>query len=102
MTRNISLIPQRKASFAAAAMILLLSSTAGAWSADLDPRTAPKRPAIKTNRWQEDWSVLSDPSLRTEPIDGLKYILLYAAAQAKARQPAFAKATGGRSACRDL
>jgi hypothetical protein len=36
----------------------------------------PKRPSIKGNRWQEDWSVLSDPSLRTQPFDGLKYIPL--------------------------
>ena len=26
----------------------------------------PTRPAIKTNRWQEDWSVLKDPALRTQ------------------------------------
>ncbi len=36
--------------------------------------TSPKRPALKTNRWQEDWSPLADPALRTEPLDGLKYI----------------------------
>ena len=35
---------------------------------------ATSRPAIKMNRWQEDWSALRDPSLRTEPLDGLKYI----------------------------
>ena len=34
----------------------------------------PERPAIKLNRWQEDWSVLADPRLRTEPLDSLKYI----------------------------
>ncbi|WP_259664674.1 alginate export family protein [Rhizobium bangladeshense] len=38
------------------------------------PAPSPKRPAIKTNRWQEDWSALSDPSLKTEPLDDLKYI----------------------------
>ena len=36
----------------------------------------PARPTIGMNRWQEDWSVLSDPSLRTEPVDYLKYIPL--------------------------
>lgn len=34
------------------------------------------RPALVTNRWQEDWSPLSDPALRTEPFDGLKYFPL--------------------------
>lgn len=38
----------------------------------------PKRPAIQANRWAEDWSVLADPRLRTEPFDGLKYIPLWA------------------------
>jgi Alginate export len=35
---------------------------------------APQRPAIEFNRWKEDWSVLADPALRTEPLDDLKYI----------------------------
>ncbi|WP_235785806.1 alginate export family protein [Sphingomonas sp. PR090111-T3T-6A] len=39
----------------------------------------PARPAIMMNRWQEDWSVLADPALRTQPFDGLKYIPLSAA-----------------------
>ena len=34
------------------------------------------RPAIQMNRWAEDWSVLADPALRTEPLDSLKYIPL--------------------------
>jgi hypothetical protein len=37
---------------------------------------APERPEIRLNRWQEDWSVLADPALRTEPLDNLKYIPL--------------------------
>ncbi|MBI1685696.1 alginate export family protein [Caulobacter hibisci] len=37
---------------------------------------AAERPAIKVNRWQEDWSVLADPARRTEPLDGLKYVPL--------------------------
>src|SRR5476651_670967 len=39
----------------------------------------PTRPAIKANRWQEDWSVLKDPTLRTQPLDSLKYIPLSSA-----------------------
>jgi hypothetical protein len=35
-----------------------------------------KRPAIGMNRWQEDWSVLADPELRTEDLDSLKYLPL--------------------------
>src|ERR1700722_16349962 len=37
---------------------------------------APERPGIHLNRWQEDWSVLAAPALRTEPLDNLKYIPL--------------------------
>ena len=36
----------------------------------------PARPTIEMNRYQEDWSVLADPRLRTEPFDDLKYIPL--------------------------
>ena len=39
----------------------------------------PQRPAIQFERWREDWSVLADPRLRTEPFDNLKYIPLSAA-----------------------
>ena len=28
------------------------------------------------DRWREDWSALTEPRLRTEPLDGLKYIPL--------------------------
>lgn len=34
----------------------------------------PARPEIQTNRWQEDWSALANPELRTEPLDAIKYI----------------------------
>ena len=37
-----------------------------------------KRPEIKTNRWQEDWSALADPALRTEWYDPIKYIPIHA------------------------
>ncbi|MGR9438658.1 alginate export family protein (plasmid) [Rhizobium leguminosarum] len=59
----------------AAAALMALPSMAA--SAD-DQAAKPKRPAIKSNRWQEDWSVLADPSLRTQPLDRLKYIPLSA------------------------
>ena len=38
--------------------------------------TAPVRPAILSNRWEEDWSVLADPRVPREPFDYLKYIPL--------------------------
>ena len=48
-----------------------------AWADDTPGSNAePRRPNISFLRWQEDWSVLADPSLRTEPFDGLKYIPL--------------------------
>jgi hypothetical protein len=39
---------------------------------------APARPVPLFNRWQENWSPLADPALRTEPGDSLKYIALSA------------------------
>lgn len=44
--------------------------------ADTESQTGPGRPVILMNRWQEDWSALADPALRTEPFDSLKYIPL--------------------------
>jgi Alginate export len=38
--------------------------------------TPPARPVPLFNRWQEDWSKLADPALRTKPLDNLKYIPL--------------------------
>ncbi|MFC5428792.1 alginate export family protein [Paraburkholderia denitrificans] len=35
---------------------------------------AAKRPVVLFNRWQEDWSVLANPCVAREPLDGLKYI----------------------------
>lgn len=40
------------------------------------PPASTVRPVIETNRWTEDWSVLADPRLRTEPLDGFKYVPL--------------------------
>jgi hypothetical protein len=41
-----------------------------------DATSSTARPAIKSDRWQEDWSPLANPALRTEPLDALKYIPL--------------------------
>jgi hypothetical protein len=41
--------------------------------------TAPQRPAILFNRWQEDWSVLANPRVVRQPGDEFKYIPLSAA-----------------------
>jgi hypothetical protein len=43
---------------------------------DETPSAAMSRPILKSNRWQEDWSVLADPAVPREPLDGLKYIPL--------------------------
>jgi len=37
---------------------------------------ALSRPNLLSQRWQEDWSALADPTSRTEPLDALKYIPL--------------------------
>lgn len=41
-----------------------------------DAQSVPQRPAIKFNRWQEDWSALADPGVPRQPLDSLKYIPL--------------------------
>lgn len=59
-------------------MLIILSSPAGA-SADeqqAHEQHSHKRPALKSDRWQEDWSPLADAALRTQPFDTLKYIAL--------------------------
>ena len=45
---------------------------------DTPTQNAATRPKLSSNRWQEDWSVLADPSLRTEWGDALKYLSLSA------------------------
>ncbi|WP_237717118.1 alginate export family protein [Cupriavidus basilensis] len=40
------------------------------------PACSARRPEVLFNRWQEDWSVLADPCVPREPLDGLKYIPL--------------------------
>ncbi len=51
------------------------SSTSSDSTTPIIPQ-AHDRPKIGLNRWQEDWSVLADPALRTQPLDDLKYIPL--------------------------
>lgn len=43
---------------------------------DGEPQQAATRPRPTGNRWQEDWSALADPALRTQPGDALKYLPL--------------------------
>ena len=58
-------------------LILILPGAAIAQNvAEVSIDMPPQRPAIVQNRWEENWEVLSDPSLRTETLDSLKYIPL--------------------------
>jgi hypothetical protein len=57
-------------------MFLLLPQLVQAQDNTDATNTAPTRPAILANRWEEDWSVLADPRVPREPLDGLKYISL--------------------------
>jgi hypothetical protein len=65
-----------RARIAACACLLLASTGIAHAGADEASGVAPQRPALKSNRWQEDWSVLADPALLREPLDGLKFIAL--------------------------
>ncbi|MDE1150005.1 MAG: alginate export family protein [Azospirillaceae bacterium] len=70
----------------ACALATTLTGVARAQEAVPDDSTTPEtavpqgaaatRPAIKSNRWQEDWSALANPALRIQPLDSLKYIPL--------------------------
>ena len=57
--------------FPAKPWLVLLCLGPPAWAQD-----AATRPAIQTQRWEEDWSVLADPALRTGPFDAGKYVPL--------------------------
>jgi len=62
---------------AGAAIFLATTVQAHAQTEALGPEApkGPARPAINWfYRWQEDWSVLADPALRTDPFDPIKYI----------------------------
>ncbi|WP_161961941.1 alginate export family protein [Xanthomonas campestris] len=65
-------------------LLLLLCPCTDAWAQSSIDATAapPARPAIKSNRWQENWSPFADPALRTQPLDRLKYVPLGDAAYA--------------------
>ena len=52
-------------------MALLAASCLLAGSLAARAEEEAKRPEIRTNRWQEDWSALADPALRTEPLDAI-------------------------------
>jgi len=61
------------------AVALLALAGAGQARADDDQAlqtAAPERPQILFNRWQENWSALTDPAVPHEPFDDLKYIPL--------------------------
>src|ERR1700734_2641244 len=60
----------------AGAFAAALFAATGAEAQVADSSDIPERPAIMFNRWQEDWSVLADPSVPREPLDSLKYIPL--------------------------
>lgn len=62
----------RRGGAAACMVLLLLPLTASAQD--------KTRPAFAKLRYDEDWSFLSDPAQRTEPLDDLKFIALNAAA----------------------
>src|SRR6202050_3878933 len=66
-----------RAQFMTAIMVLLLPQMVRAQESDgtADTKT-PTRPAILSNRWEEDWSVLADPRVPREPFVSLKYIPL--------------------------
>jgi alginate export protein len=80
------LAPQEQGALRATARWISLLAVAvayltapGSRADNSDPESSPavhERPEIQLNRWQEDWSVLADPQLRTEPLDNLKYIPL--------------------------
>jgi alginate export protein len=57
---------------AAPAIVVVAQESAATGEAAI----TPERPTIEFNRWREDWSVLADPALRTEPLDDLKYMSL--------------------------
>ena len=68
--------PLRRVTCSWALALLCPLGCAGAHAAEAS--ATPDRPALKANRWQEDWSVLQNPDMAREPLDSLKYIRLSA------------------------
>jgi hypothetical protein len=72
----------RSAPYAKSLLLLLATLAFAQWdyrsalAAD-DFLSQQKRPTIKADRSQEDWSLLADPKLRTQPLDSLKYVPLF-------------------------
>lgn len=71
-------LPARRCALAAIAVMSSFTTSPAHADDDSESVVAPSttRPTIGFYRWQEDWSVLADPSKRTETGDDLKYIAL--------------------------
>jgi hypothetical protein len=76
-TIKTSCIPFEVATLSLAAFILSQIDHPSASAKDVPP-SAQTEPAIKANRWEEDWSPFLDPNLRTSTPNGLKYVPLFA------------------------
>jgi Alginate export len=61
--------------FAPLAILPMMFSAAAAQSA-AEAEQSTQRPAYQFLRYEEDWSALRDPSLRTDKWDPLKYVRL--------------------------
>lgn len=80
---GISLVLSLRSAHCAQSLLLALSTLVfaqwdyrAALAAD-DLLFERKRPLLKADRSQEDWSSLAEPKLRTEPLDSFKYIPLF-------------------------
>lgn len=70
-------MPRCRELAAIVALVVTLSWCAGPVAAEAANDSAPaRRPVFRAFRYDEDWSVLRDPALRTEPLDSLKFISL--------------------------
>jgi hypothetical protein len=70
---------RRALALALLAAPILAASPDSTWAQDAAPNPSiipQTRPIIMTNRWEENWVALSNPKLRTQPFDSLKYIPL--------------------------
>lgn len=63
--------------FLASLIVLALGPVShnAAWASD-DVSETRERPAIRSDRWREDWSLLADQRVPSQPFDSLKYIPL--------------------------